>query len=109
MQQRAEDPPRCVKLVVTDKVGVVTLERVENERLVSFRDLEVREAATISQIELRDDSLHAEAGKLRVHLDVHTLVRLHADHEFVAGNVLKNPRGNVLELDADLGLLLVQG
>ncbi len=58
-----------VELVVTHKVGVITLQGIEDERLVSLRDLEV-EASTVGQIKFGDDGLHAQPGQLRVHLDV---------------------------------------
>ena len=109
MQQRRKDPPAGVELVVAHKVGVVSLERVEDERLVRLGDLEVGEAAAVREVQLRDDGLHAEAGQLRVHLEVDALVGLDADDELVPGDVLEDARGDVLELDADLHLGLVEG
>jgi hypothetical protein len=109
VEKRSEDSPTGVKLVVTDKVGVVTLKGIEDERLVGLGDLEVRETTAVGEIQLGNHGLHAQARELRVHLDVHTLVGLNADDKLVAGNVLEDTRGNVLELNADLGLLLVEG
>ncbi len=109
VQQGREYPPARVELVVAHKVRVVALQRVEDERLVGLGDLEVREAAPVRQIELRHHRLHAEAWQLRVHLDVHALVRLHADDELVPRDVLEDARRDILELDAHLGLLLVEG
>ena len=109
MEERSEDSPAGVKLVITDEVGVVTLERVKDQRLVGLGDLQVREAAAVSEIQLGNHGLHAQARKLGVHLDVHALVGLNADHKLVTGDVLENARCDILELNADLGLLLVEG
>lgn len=109
VEQRSEDSPAGIQLVITDKVGMITLQAVENERLVRLGDLEVGEASPVGEVELGDDGLHAQAGELRVHLDIDTLVGLNAHDELVARNVLENARCNVLELHADFSLLLVQG
>ena len=109
VEERSEDSPTGVELVVTDKVGVVALEGIENEGFVGLGNLQVREAATVGEIQLGNHGLHAQARELRVHLDVHTLVGLDADDKLVAGNVLENARGDILELNADLSLLLVEG
>lgn len=108
MQQRSENPPAGIQLVVTNKVRVVSLERVKDERFVGLGDLQVREAAAVGEVKLGDNSLHAQAGELRVHLNVNTLVGLHTNDKLVAWNVLENARGDILELDANLGLLLVK-
>jgi len=108
VEKRSEDSPACVKLVVTNKVGVVALECVQNQRLVGLWDLQVGETTAVGQVELGNNSLHAETWQLRVHLDVNTLVGLHSDDQLVAGNVLEDARSDVLELNANLGLLLVQ-
>ena len=109
MEQRGEDAPAGIKLVVTNKVGVVALERVKNERLVGLGDLQVGEPPSVGEIQLGDNRLHAETRQLGVHLNVHTLVGLDSNHELVSRNVLEDTRGNILELDADLCLLLVEG
>jgi hypothetical protein len=90
MQERREDPPGGIQLIVTNEVGVVTLQRIENERFVGFGNLEVRESPSVSQVKLCDDSLHAQTGELGVHLNVHTLVGLDADDELIARDVLEN-------------------
>lgn len=109
VEQRSEDPPAGIQFVVSNKVRVVALERVKDERLVGLGDLEVGEATAVRQVELCDDGLHAEAGQLRVHLDIHALVGLHADNQLITWDILKNARRDILELDADFGLLLVEG
>jgi hypothetical protein len=109
VEQRGEHLPASIELIVTDKVGVVTLQGIQDQGLVGLRDLEVGEAATVGEIQLSDNSLHGESGKLRVHLDVNRLVGLNSDNKLVARNVLEDSRGNIAELNTDFGLLLVQG
>ena len=108
VQQGREDSPAGVKLVVANEVAVIALKRIENERLVSLRDFEVRESPPVREVELCDNGLHAQAGKLGVHLDVDTLVGLDTDDQLVTGNVLEDARSDILKLDADLSLLLVE-
>lgn len=62
VQKRGEDAPAGIQLVVTDKVGVVALEGVQDQRLVSLGDLQVREAATVGQVQLGHHRLHGQAG-----------------------------------------------
>lgn len=87
---------------------MIALERIENKRLIGLGNLEIGEAAAVGEIKLGHDSLHTQAWKLRVHLDVYTFIRLYADDKLVAGNVCEYATGNVLELDPNLGLLLIQ-
>jgi hypothetical protein len=109
VQQRGEDSPAGVELIVTDKVGVVALESVKDKGLVGFGDLQVGEAAAVREVQLGHDSLHGKTRKLGVHFDVDGLVGLHSDDKLVSGNVLEDSRGDVLELDTDFGFLLVEG
>lgn len=108
MEQRGEDSPAGIQLVITNEVGVITLQGVKDEGFIRLWDLEVGEAAAVGQVELSDNGLHAQARELRVHLDVHTLVGLDAHDELVPRDVLEDARGDILELDSDLGLLLVE-
>src|SRR4029434_367770 len=71
-------------------------------------DLEVRESSAVGQIELGNNGLHAQTRKLGVHLDVDTLVGLDAHDKLISGNVLKDTRSDVLELNSNLCLLLVE-
>lgn len=109
MQERAEDLPASIELIVTDKVGVVALESIEDKRFVSLRNLQVREAAAVSKVEFGDNSLHGKARKLGVHLDIDRLVGLDSDNKLVSGDVLEDSRSDILELNTDFGLLLVEG
>lgn len=108
VEEWGEDSPGSIQLVVTDKVRVVSLQGIQDQGLVSLWDLEVGEAAAVGEIELGDNGLHAQTWKLRVHLDVDRLVWLDAHNKLVTWDVLEDTGGNILELDADLSLLLVQ-
>lgn len=109
VQERSEDAPAGIQLVVTDKVGVVTLEGIQDQGLVGLGDLEVGEAAAVGQVQLGHHRLHRQTGQLGVHLDVDGLVGLDTDDKLVTGDILEDTGGDVAELDANLGLLLVQG
>ncbi len=109
VEQGSEHLPASIKLIVTDEVRVVTLESIQDQRLIRFGDLEVGEAAAVGEIQLSDHGLHGESGKLRVHLDVNRLVRLDSDNQLVARDVLEDAGGYITELNADFGLLLIQG
>lgn len=109
VQKRRKDAPGGIQLIVTHKVGVVALEGVQDQGLVGLRDLEVREAAAVGQVQLGHNRLHGQTRQLGVHLDVDGLVGLDTNNQLVAGNVLEDTRGHVLELDADFGFLLVEG
>jgi len=109
VQQRREHAPAGIQLVVTNKVGVIALEGIQDQGLVGLGDLEVGEAAAVGQVQLGHHRLHGQTGQLRVHLNVDGLVGLDTDDQLVTRDILEDTRGDVLELDTDLGLLLVQG
>lgn len=109
VEERSEDSPASVKLIVTDEVAVVTLQGIQDQGLVRLGDLEVGETTAVGQVQLGDDGLHGQTGELGVHLDVDGFVGLNTDDELVTRNVLEDARGNVAELDTDLRLLFVQG
>lgn len=90
MQQRRKNPPAGIQLVVPDKVRVVALESVQNERLVCLGDLEVGETTAVCQIKFGHDRLHRKTGQFRVHLDIDGLIRLHANDQLIAWDVLKD-------------------
>lgn len=109
MQERSEDAPAGVQLIVTDEIGVVTLEGIQNQGLVCLGNLEVGEATAVGQVQLGHHRLHRQTGQFRVHLNVNRFIGLNPNDELVAGNVLEDARGDVAELDPNFGLLLVQG
>ena len=88
---------------------MVALQGVEDQRFVSFGDLEIGESTAVSQVELGHYGLHTQARELGVHFDVDGLVGLNPDDEFVAGNVLEDAGCDISELDADFGFLLIKG
>jgi hypothetical protein len=108
VQQRSKDSPADVKLIISDKVAMISLDGIENQAFVCFGDLEVRETSPVREIKFSLDGLHAQAGELRVHLDVDRFIGLDTDNEFVAWNILEDARCDIFELNADLGLLLVE-
>lgn len=108
MEERSKDPPTCVKFVVTYKVGVIAFQRIQDERFVCFRDLEIGEAATIGEVELCHNGLHTQTRQFRVHLDIHRFVRLYPDNEFIPWDILEYAGRDVLELYSDFRLLLVE-
>lgn len=109
MQQRCENPPTGIQLVVTNKVGMVAFQSVKNESFVGLRDLKITEATPIGKIKLSNSGLHAKAWKLGVHFNINALIWLDANDELVSRDVLEDTTGDVLELDSNFGLLLVQG
>lgn len=101
--------PGNVKLIVTNEVGVVALERVKDERLVSLGDVHVRESPLVRQVHLGGDRTCVKTRQLRVQLQVHGLRGLNTDDEFVARDVLEDALRDILELNPDLHLGLVEG
>ena len=108
VQQRREDLPGNIELVVPDKVGVVALERIEDESLVRLRDLGIGESLLVRQVQLDGDRARRKAGQLGIHLHVDGLGWLDSEHELVPRDVVEDALRGVLELDADLDLALVE-
>ena len=109
VEERSEDGPRDVQLVVTDKVGVVTVECVEDESLVSLRNADLGEALLVGEVQVGRESSHLETGLLGVHLEVDGLVWLNTDDKLVTRNVVEETLWCVLELNANGHLGLVEG
>ena len=84
---------------MTDKVGVIALERVENERLVRLGYLLVREPSLVRQVHLGRERTRVQAGPFGVQLEVHGLGGLDAQHELVARYVVEDALRDGLELD----------
>ncbi len=78
------DLPCDVQLVVTNKVGMVTAEGVEDERLVRLGDVCVGEAALVGEVHLRGEGACAETGLFGVKLEVDGLGGLDTQHELVS-------------------------
>lgn len=87
---------------------MVSFQSIQNQTFIRLGDLEVGEASPVSQVELCDHGLHRQARQFRVHLEIDRLVGLNADDELISWNVLEDARGHILELNPNLGLLLVE-
>jgi hypothetical protein len=101
--------PCDVQLVISHKVRVVALEGVQDQSLVSLRDLCLGEPALVSQVQLGRDRPRDQTGRLGVELHVDGLGGLDSDDELITGNVVKDAGGDVLVLDSDLHLGFVEG
>ena len=99
--------PRDIQLVITDKVRMVTLESIENQALIRFRDLRIRKPPLIGQVHLSWDRTGVQSRCLRVQLEVNGFRRLNTHNEFISGNILEDTLGDILELNTDLDLGLV--
>lgn len=62
VEERCKDPPACIEFIVSYKVGMIAFKRVEDQRFIRFRDLEVREAAAVGKVEFGHHGLHTQAG-----------------------------------------------
>lgn len=62
VQQGAEHAPRGIQLVITDEVGVVALEGIQDQGLVRLGNLEIGEAAAVGQVQLGHHRLHGQTG-----------------------------------------------
>ena len=88
---------------------MVTLERVEDERLVRLGDLIIGEPSLVRQVHFGGERACVEAGCLGIHLQVHGLGGLDAEDELVARDVFEDTLTDVLELDPHFHLGFVQG
>lgn len=100
--------PRNIQLVVSDKVGVVAPEGIQNKGLVRFRDLCLFESALVRKVELDRDGPCQQSRRLGVHLHVDGLVRLDTEDELVSRNVGEDAGGDVLVLNSDLDLGFIE-
>jgi hypothetical protein len=125
VEKGSENLPGDVQLVVSDKVAVIPLERIENQSpahahqfplvaveawysLVRLGNLEITEPPLVRQIHLGRYGPHLQPGRLGVHLEVHGFSWLDTDDELVARNLLEDALRHILVLDADLRLPFVE-
>lgn len=87
---------------------MITLQRVQDQALVSLGDLRVREPPLVGQVHLRRDSACLETRSLGVELEVHSFSRLDAHDELVPADILEDALGDVFELNTDLDLGFIQ-
>lgn len=88
---------------------MIALESIEDEGLVRLGDLRLRESPLVRQVHLGWERTSVETGSLGVELEVNGLRGLDAEDKLVAGDVLEDTLGDILELYADLDLRFVQG
>lgn len=88
---------------------MISLQGVQDECFIRLRDLKVAESTAVGEVQLGDSRLHAQAGELRVHLDVYALIGLHTNNKFITRDILEDTACNILELYANLSLLLIEG
>lgn len=93
---------------MTNKVGVITTKRVQNERLIRLWDFRLSETSLVRQIHLGGESASIQPGRFGVELEVHRLGRLDPNNEFVTGNVFEDTLSDILELNSDLNLGFVE-
>lgn len=108
MQQRRKDLPSDVQLVVSHKVGVVSLERIEDERLVRLGDFSLCESLLVGEVKFDGDGTCSESGRFGVHLHVDCFGGLDPEHKLVSGNIVEDALDGVLELDSDFDFTLVE-
>lgn len=101
VQEWGEYGPRSIEFVIADKVRVVAAKDVKDESLIGIRDPQVRVAALVGQVELRDGCLEGEAWELVVKLHINGLIWLHTDDELVSRHVLEKLSSNIPELDTN--------
>ena len=104
---KCTDLPSDIQLVVTDKVRMITLESIENQTLIRFRDLRIRKPPLVGQVHLSWDRTGVQSRCLRVQLEVNGFRRLNTHNEFISGNILEDTLGDILELNTDLDLGLI--
>ena len=107
VKDRGKDLPGNIKLVISYKDAVISLESIQDQSLVSLRDLGFGESVLVGQIKLGRNSTCFESGEFRVHLHVDCFVGLNSENELVSSDIGKDTSGDVLELDSDLYLGLV--
>lgn len=88
---------------------MVSVERIENQRLVSLRNMSIGESSLVGQIHLNGYSTSDETGCLGVDLHVNSLGGLNTEDKLVASNVVENSLGDIFVLDANFYLGFVQG
>jgi len=111
VQNGCENLPSDVELVVADKVGVITLESVEDECLISLRDVGIGIPPLVRPIHIGLLRAHGPARRLCVHLQIDRLGGLDAEYKLVARGVevIAETPSDVFELDPHLYLGFVQG
>ena len=99
--------PSDIQLIIAHKVGVVPPERVQDQRFVRLRDMNLPESTLVCQVHVHGNRTSVQARRFCVQFEVHRLRWLDTNHELVSGNIFEDTLSDVLELNSDLDLGLV--
>ena len=100
--------PSSIQFIVAHKVGVVPFQSVQDQGLISLRDVNIPESTLVRQVHVHGDRLGIQPRSFCVQFQIHRLRWLNANHELVSRNVFEDSRSDILELDSDLDLGLIQ-
>ena len=100
--------PGDVELVVAHEIGVVALERVEDEALVRLGDVLVGETSLVRQVHLNRYRAGVKTRCLRIQLEIDRFAGLDTDDEFISGNIFEYSLSNIFVLNPNFDLRLVQ-
>ncbi|TRY72126.1 hypothetical protein TCAL_16210 [Tigriopus californicus] len=110
MEQRGENPPSFTQFIGSDKVHLRAHKHVQDQSLIGLGQSGVRIAVLVGEVQFGFLHGEAHAGCLVHHLAVDRLIGLDTENQLVSlGSLAKDVSGDILELKANLGLLLVQG
>lgn len=101
--------PGTIQFIISDKVGVITFERVEDKRLVRLWDLALGESPLVRQVHLSRHCAGLQTRGLGVNFDVDSLAGLDPEDKFVTSDILENALGDVSVLDPNLHFGFIQG
>ena len=76
VEDRGKDLPSNIKLIISYKVTVITLEGIKDQSLVSLGNLGLGESVLVGQVEFSGDCTCLESWEFRVHLHVDCFVGL---------------------------------
>ena len=114
VQNRCEELPRVIQLVISDEEPLVAIDCIENETLVRVRQL-VLVLGLVDEIEIRPVEAEPNARDLVVNAKINARVRLETNDELICRHIdvraevrLVEVARNVSELHADLRLALCQ-
>ena len=101
--------PSNVQLIVSHKVGVISLQRIQDECFIRFWDLGIYKTFLVRQVHFRRQHACVKARSLRIEFEVHGFGRLYTHDEFVASDICKDSLRDILELNANFHFGFVEG
>lgn len=101
--------PGNVEFIVTNKVGMVTFQGVQDQSFIGLRNVSVGETPLVSEIHFGGDGPSIKTRLLGVELHVDGFGRLYAKNELVTGDVLEDTLSDILVLDTNFHFGFVQG